>query len=170
LNRFEHVEAAYCLNSYYVTATAVSQAVQDVEALTERYPVRLTMGGEPRRRRAEVELLDGRLPLLPRVAQLVLEQLEGDVVVQAVGRVRPFTRPREVITFQAGALPGVAYTLEFRSLGQARNYFKVATPARAGRQARVERARRLRAQGLPRARIAEALGVSLSSIKRYLRG
>ena len=44
-----------------------------------------------------------RLTCLPQVARWVLEQKEADVVVRAVGRVRPFTQPREVITFHAGA-------------------------------------------------------------------
>jgi hypothetical protein len=169
LNRFEHVEAAYCCNSYYVTAAMVSQAVQDLEASTERYPVRIAMEGDPRRRRVEVSLPDGRVPILPWVAQQALEQLEADVVVQAVGRVRPFTRPREVITFQAGDLPGVNYNLEFGNLDQVRKYFDIPTPMQASREARVALARRLRAQGFTRSRIALELGISLSTVKRYLR-
>jgi hypothetical protein len=45
---------------------------------------------------------------IARLAQPTLEFKEHGVVVQAVGRVRPFTRPREVITFQMAELPGVS--------------------------------------------------------------
>jgi hypothetical protein len=169
VNRFEHIEAAFCLNSYFVSAAVVSQAVQDIEATTERYPVRIVLSGVPRRRRAELDLPDGRLTLLSRVASQALEQLEADVVVQAVGRVRPFTRPREVITFQAGALPGARYALEFGDLRQAREYFGLQSPSQAGLQTAIERAGRLKAQGYSKAAIAKEMNVSLSTVKRYLR-
>jgi hypothetical protein len=169
LNRFEHFDAAYCLNAYYVPARTVSEAVQEVEATNERYPLTLQSGGKPRRRTARVAMPDGRASLLPFVAQQALVQKEADVVVQAVGRVRPFTRPREAITFQADVLPGVRYTMEFDNLEQARSHFQIATPARVGLAARIEQARRLRAQGLSQARIAAEIGVSLPTVKRYLR-
>ena len=169
VNRFEHCEAAYCLTGYYVSADAVSRAVQDVEATGERYPVRVLTDGDPPRRVARVDLPDGRVPLLPGVAQAALEQQEGDVVVQAVGRVRPFTRVREIITLHASSLPGVHYNMEFRTLEQARRFFQVQTPAQAGLAGRVEQAWRLKAQGRSRTQIAEELGVSLSTVKRYLR-
>jgi hypothetical protein len=169
LNRFEHCEAAYCLNSYFVTPAVVSAAVQDVESSGERYPVRIETIGDPPQRRVQVELPDGREPLLPRVAQAVLEQKEADMVVQAVGRVRPFTRPREVITFHVGDLPGVRYTMSFRTLEQARSYFRIQTPAQADLASRVEQAWRLKATGHSKRQIAQKLGVSLSTVKRYLR-
>ena len=70
-------------------------------------------------------------------------------MVQAVGRVRPFTRPREVITFQAGALPEVRYTREFRTIAQARSHFAVPTRRRSEAESRADEARRLKALGLP---------------------
>jgi hypothetical protein len=169
VNRFEEIECAYCLNSHYTTAGVVSQAVQDIEAPTERYPVRIATAGDPRRRRVEMELPKGCVSILPWVAQQALQQQEADVVVQAVGRVRPFTRPREVITFQCDSLPNVRYAVEFRSLAQARTYFQVQTPTQASLEARVEQARRMKAQGHSRGEIAQALSVSVSTVKRYLR-
>jgi hypothetical protein len=170
LNCFQHCEAAYCLNSFYVSAATVADGVQDLDAPTERYPITIRFIGEPRRREASVSLPDARETILPRIAQGVLEQKEADVVVQAVGRARPFTRPREVITFQAGDLPGTRFTLQFRSLGQARSYFQIPTAKEAGLASRVEEARRLRAQGYLQKQIAQAMGVSVSTVKRYLRG
>jgi DNA-binding NarL/FixJ family response regulator len=169
VNIFEHIESAYCLCGYYVTPEVVSQAVQDIEATTERYPVRIVTAGDPRRRRVEVQLPDARLPILPWVAQQVLRQREADVVLQGVARVRPFTRAREVITFQCDSLPNVRYTLEFRSLEQARKYFQIQTPTQASFEARVEQVRRLKAQGYSKGEIAQALSVSVSTVKRYLR-
>jgi hypothetical protein len=169
VNRFEHAEAVYCLNSYFVTAGAVAQAVQDIEASTERFPVEIVMSGQPPRRSARLRLPDALEPITPLITREVFLQKEGDLIVQATGRVRPFTQPREVFTFHAGELPGVRYTLEFDSLAQARGYFRVGTAAQATRASQVERARRLRATGKTIKEIAAVLDVSVSTAKRYLR-
>ena len=169
INRFEHVEAAYCLNSYYVSAWAVSQAVQDIEASSERYPLAVRSVGNPPRRQVHITLPDAREPILPRIAQGTLDQLEADVVIQAVGRVRPFTRPREVITFHTGDLPGVRYTFQFRSLAKARDFFNVQTPTQATHSNRVEHVRRMRALGRTLKDTAQELNVSVATIKRDLR-
>ena len=105
VNRFEHCDAAYCLTGYYVNEATVAEAVHDLDASTKRYPVRIRTAVDPPRRTATVELPDDRETIVPQVARWVLEQKEADVVVQAVGRVRPFTRPREVITFHAARCP-----------------------------------------------------------------
>jgi hypothetical protein len=100
----------------------------------------------------------------------MLIQMEADVIVQAVGRVRPFTRPREVITFHVGDLPGVSYTRDFHTLSQAREFFGLPTPSAAEQLSRSEKIQRYRAQGHTHKRIANELGVSLSTVKRDLRG
>jgi hypothetical protein len=170
VNLFEHHESAYCLNSFYVSPATVARAAHDIEPTTDRYPVRIDFVGQPRRRVVRVDLPDSRETILPRIAQRVLDQKESDVIVQAVGRVRPFTRPREVITFHAGNLPGVTYTLQFRSLDQARHFFGILTPGGVEVASRAERARRLKALGRSKAQIAAELGVSRSTVQRYLRG
>jgi hypothetical protein len=169
VNIFQDFDAAYCLTGYYTTADAVAQAVHDIEASPERYPVRLELAGRPPRRRARVELPDGRETIVPRIAELVLAQKEADVVVQAVGRVRPFTRPREVITFHAGELPGVHYHVEFSSLAAARDFFGVATEKQADIQRQAAQALKLKAAGCTNRQIAAALDVSLATVKRYIR-
>jgi hypothetical protein len=169
VNRFEGHDAAYCLTSYYVSAATVAAAVHDLDPSTGRFPVRLVFAGDPPRRQAVVDLPDDRETILPRVARWVLQQKEDDVVIQAVGRVRPFTKPREIITFQVGDLPEVRYTLQFRSIAEARSHFGIATRRRSAAEARQAEARRLKALGLTRAQIAAAMNVSKESVKRYLR-
>jgi hypothetical protein len=169
LNRFEHFEAAYCLNSYYVSADVVSDATQEMEPSTARYPLMIRSGGDPPRRRVQLALPDAREPITQFIAQAVLEQKESDVVVQAVGRVRPFTRPREIITFHAGALPGILYSWQFRRLAEARAFFGLQTAFQGGQASRRARARRLRAAGRTLRAIAQELGVSLSTVQRDLR-
>lgn len=169
LNRFEGFHAAYCLNSFYIPPAAVSQTVQELEASTERYAVTIATTGRPARRSARVELPDAWETIIPVVAEQVLVQKEADVVVQAVGRVRPFTREREVITFHAGELPGVHYTREFLTLAQARSHFGILPSSQVAMQVRADEVLRLMALGKTKKQIAEALGVSLSTVKRDLR-
>src|SRR5262245_48788168 len=101
LNLFEEFDAAYCLTGYYVSPNVVEKVVYDIDTEDNRYRIDILTSPKPRRRTAKVQLPDQRETILPVIAQGVLDQKEGDVIVQAVGRVRPFTKPREVITFYA---------------------------------------------------------------------
>jgi hypothetical protein len=166
VNRFEGHDCAYCLTGYYTSAATVAAAVHDLDPSTERFPVRLVFAGDPPHRQAVVDLPDDRETILPQVARWVLQQKEHDMVIQAVGRVRPFTKPREVVTFQVGDLPDVRYTLQFRSLASARSHFRIPTRRQSAAEARRAEARRLKALGLTRAQIATAMNVSKESVKR----
>jgi DNA-binding NarL/FixJ family response regulator len=112
---------------------------------------------------------DNRQTIIPWLADAILLQKEADVIVQAVGRVRPFTRSREIFTFHAGVLPGVRYTREFLSLDEARSHFGITTPCKTARQSRVHKVRALKAEGQTHNAIAKQLGISLSTVKRDLR-
>jgi hypothetical protein len=169
VNRFEEFDAAYCVTGYYAPAAAVEGLVNDLEPSDRRVPVRLELRGHPRRRVAVVADPAAAHTVAPMLAREALVQKEADVVVQAVGRVRPFTRPREVITLHMGDLPTVCGVTEFHSLAAARADFGLPTPAEADRADRVARAARLRAAGKSVAEIALELGVSDSTAKRYLR-
>jgi hypothetical protein len=170
VNRFQEFDAAYCLTGYYTTPDAVAATVHDLNPTDDHVPVRLAWDGHSRTRVAVVEDPGVATSILPRLAGWVLDQKEADVVVQAVGRVRPFTQPREVITFHAGRLPGVRCTVEFESLAQARAFFNVKARRVADRDRRQQTAIELRQAGLSMAEIAGRLGVSKSTAKRYCRG
>jgi hypothetical protein len=167
INLFEHFDCAYCLTGYYVPSSVIADAVQDLQASDDRFPITIRPEGEPPRRTTHVELPDDRETILPNLARWTLEQLESDVVVQAVGRVRPFTRPREVITFHQGTLPGVRYNLEFRSLEQARNYLNVLSGRAAAHADRIAEARRLKTLGLSNPEIADRMKISVRTAIRY---
>jgi len=169
VNSFEHFDAAYCLTSYYVGAATIVQTVQDIDPTAERFPIVLDCRGQPPQRQARVLLPDQRETNLPRIAQGALVQKEADVVVQAVGRVRPFTKPREVITFQLGELPGVEYTANFTSLALARGYFNIPTRRASQLDKQRDQAWQLKTLGLTNRAIAEALKVSLATVKRYVK-
>jgi hypothetical protein len=166
-NLFEQFDCAYCLTGYYTTEAAVNAVLQDVLASDGHIPIRITTEGQPRRRRAGVVDPKDRNYDVHRLAQLALAHQEMDVVLQAVGRVRPYTRPREVITFQCAEHPHLAYTREFDSLGQARAFFEI-PHFRARRQQEIRaRIQALRRGGQTQAQVAQEIGVSLRTVKRY---
>ena len=131
-NLFESFDCAFCLTGYYVDESVVDQCLQDLTRRDLRLPLRIETVGSPKRRRAGVADPSDRYHDIARLAQPALEFKEHGVVVQAVGRVRPFTLPREVITFQMGELPGVSFTAEFNNLEQARRHFGVSSARQAG--------------------------------------
>jgi hypothetical protein len=169
-NLFEEFDTAYCLTGYYVNEEVVNSILQDVLASDGHIAIQITTGGRPRRRTAGVVHADDRVYDVHRLAQLALGQQEMDVVLQAVGRVRPYTRPREVVTFQCARHPHLDYTAEFSSLGEARQFFQI--PDRRCRQAlqRQEKIRAAREGGLTQEQAAERIAVSLSTVKRYWNG
>src|SRR5207244_6836191 len=124
-NLFEAFSAAYCLSGYYVNERVVNTVLQDVLASDNQIPIRITTESMPRRRRAGVLLPSHRLYDIHRLAQLALDQQEMDGVLQAVGRVRPYTKPREIITFHCGEHPHFPYTREFHNIGEARQFFGI---------------------------------------------
>ena len=168
VNRFQEFDAAYCLTGYYINAAILSKTVHDIDASSDRFPITIRTSGRPACRRALVKLPDDRATILPNIAQGVLDQLESDAVVQAVGRVRPFTRPREIITCHAGQLPGVQYTLNFDNLRAAREYFGISTARAARRDSRIEQAKQLKKAQFSVVQIAGYLNLHPKTIRRHL--
>jgi len=169
VNLFEHIESAYCLTGYYISPSTLEKAVYDLDITDDRFPISIVTRQNPMQRRAHLELPHQRVTILPTIAQGMLEQKEADVVVQAIGRVRPFTRSREIITFQAGTLPGIKFNMVFPSVAGARSYFSVPTRRSAEHGERVAEARQLSEAGLAVNEIARELQLSPRTIRRYLR-
>jgi hypothetical protein len=169
VNRFQNFDAAYCLTGFYANEAVVARTIHDIDSSADRFPISIRSSHQPACRRAHVELPDNRVTILPVIAQGVLDQLEADAVVQAVGRVRPFTQPREIITFHAGQLPGVQYTLDFDNLRAAREYFGISTARTGRRNSRAEHAKQLEKAGVSVFEIACRLKRHTKTIRRYLR-
>ena len=132
--------------------------------------MRVTTEGHPRRSRASVVWPAHRGYDIQWLSQLALEQQELDVVLQAVGRVRPYTLPREVITFQCAAHPHLQYTREFNTLEEARQFFGVPLRRRQQQHETAARVQAARQAGLTQTQAAVELGLGLATVKRYWRG
>jgi len=130
-------------------------------------PLQISTHGRPCRRLAGVRNQGDRIYDLHTLAQHALNHQEIDTVLQAVGRVRPYTKPREVITFQCAEHPDFAYTREFSSIGEARKHFDI--PSRRSAQATMlnDQILKARSRGMKQREAASLLGVSLRTIKRY---
>ncbi len=168
VNRFEDYDAAYCITGYYIPHTVVETMVNDLEATAQHMTVRINCRRTPPRRQAVVVEPSAAMTVAPMLAQNALVQKEADVVVQAVGRVRPFTKPREIITMHLGDLPGIDNVTQFPNLAVAREHFQLPTPSVAARVKKIAEVARLTASGMSQAEIANLINVSISTVKRYI--
>ncbi|HEY7116649.1 MAG TPA: ECF-type sigma factor, partial [Tepidisphaeraceae bacterium] len=165
-NLFESFDAAYCLTSYYVGEKELDQVLQDVTPSDLQIELKIRMDGRPLRRRVEVVDADDRFYDVAGLAPHALAELEMGVVLQAVGRVRPFTRPREVILFQANE-PRVSYAAEFATLDQARRHFGIPTGRERDAARTAVQVALAQAEGLTQRETADRIGVSERTVQRY---
>lgn len=167
-NAFEDFDCAFCLNSYNVNERVLDSVVQDLARPEHHVPLHIGYSADwPRRRQVKVQDPRHRYTDVGRVANLALQHKEMDVVLQAVGRVRPYTKPREIILFQCGTHPQVEYEREFNTLDEARLHFGV--PGRREQRKTDLQAEILaaRAAGFKQTETAELVGKSLSTVGRY---
>lgn len=168
INAFEGFDAAYCLNGYYVQDQQIGQLLQETLRDDLHIPLKIRTDGQPLRRRLlPTNPGDGIYREFIRLGQEALEQEELGVVVQAVGRVRPFTKPREIITFQCGQIPGVDYECEFPDLSKAREYFEIENYRRSEATSKRARIAQCRDAGMSTNEASDFLGCPLRTVQRY---
>lgn len=166
-NRYKRFHCAYCLTGFYVNEPVVNSILQDIRATDFQLPLKFTTEGPPRRRKVGVANPQDRFYDIAKLAQLVLNQQEMDVVLQAVGRVRPYTKPREVFTFQCAAHPQLPYTQEFNSLAEARVFFGIVSTRERQKATTTELVKAAKKRGLTQQQVANKLKISLSTAKRH---
>ena len=166
-NRFEHFDCVYCLTGFYVTERILSSALQDLRASDFQVPLVIRTVTQPARRIAEPAASAHAIYDIARLAQASLDHLEMGTVLQAIGRVRPFTRPREVISFQCADHPTDAYTNEFGNLAQMRRHFGLIDRRAAKGSATAKQVRALQLEGLAQKVVAQRLNVGLRTVQRY---
>ncbi|NAZ48128.1 DNA-binding response regulator [Vibrio toranzoniae] len=167
INQFEEFDCCYCLNSYYVKQGTLSDSVQDLRADSERIDVAITYSKNPRRRYGVVADDKYRFTDVAEVVNPMLQTLEMGCVIQAVGRVRPFTKTREVITFQGNDPLGTTYDKEFSNLAELRKHFGLATKRTRSSNSTADSVMALSTKNLKQAEIAKQLGISVRTVRRY---
>jgi hypothetical protein len=166
-NLFQEFDCAYCLTGYYVTEEAINGILQDLLGSDMKIPLRISIEGRPCRRRAGVLNQEDRIYDVHKLAQHALDIQEMDTVLQAVGRVRPYTKPREVVTFQCAGHPDLEYTREFTSIGEARHYFGIPGRRSAQTAELCSLVQDAKIKRMKQRETATQLGVSIRTIKRY---
>lgn len=168
-NRFEDYDSAFALNGFYCDPKDLSERMQEAEP--DRYRAAISIGTDARGyRHVTLDEPQHAYSGLDKLGDVYLAQLEMDTVVQAMSRVRFFTKPREVIFMQLADLrdivPGI---VEVRNLDEARQH--LAVPLFKTYQAAVGamKLRELMQNGVRREEAAASLGVSLSTARGWLR-
>lgn len=167
INQYEGFDCCYCLNSYYVKQDTLSNSVQDLRSNSERIDVAITYSKKPRRRYGIVDDEQFRFTDVAEVANPMLQTLEMGTVVQAVGRVRPFTQTREIITFQSNDALATTYDKEFSNLAELRKHFGLATKRKRSSNTTADNVIALSAKDLKQTEIAKLLGISVRTVRRY---
>lgn len=167
INDFEHFDCCYCVTSYNVTPAVLDAAIQEHYAPELRLPIEIAVAGQPRRRRAFVRDRRHADIDVAQLANTALRQQEMGVVIQAVGRVRPFTNAREIITMQCGEHPKMPYSREFPTLAAFRQHFGLETRRASQSEANRIAVLTAKAQGLTQQAVASATGLGLRTVKRY---
>lgn len=161
INKFEGYDCCYCLGSYYVPSEVLSEQLQDTMPERVRADIDIEVVGHQRR---VPESTDPR-------RMTYLKKLEVDPVIQAIGRVRPFTKPREIITFQlhdlSHEIPGV---VEVATVEAARQLLQLPRARDIDELPIREKAQELRQEGLSLREIAVRLGVSHEKVRKMLAG
>jgi hypothetical protein len=99
----------------------------------------------------------------------VLEFLETNTVLQAIGRVRPFTKPREIITFQIPIVDTqmIKPNETFHSIAAARDFFDIETARQGKANETAKIVKKATSRGMTVLEITERYGISKSTVYRY---
>jgi hypothetical protein len=162
VNSLEAFDALYCIGGYYARADHLNAVYQQTLPPDSRMPIGVRMEN----RRRQVYAADGEFNTRfhAKRASATHRMLERRVVLQAVGRVRPFTTRAEVILFQCDDLsPELGSIEEFGSLAEARRQLQVPTLAQLKRTARGETVRTRQDSGESLRTIATDLGIAPST-------
>ena len=162
VNSLEAFDALYCIGGYYARADHLNAVYQQTLPPDSRMPIGVRMEN----RRRQVYAADGEFNTRfhAKRASATHRMLERRVVLQAIGRVRPFTTRAEVILFQCDDLsPELGSIEEFGSLAEARRQLQVPTLAQLKRTARGEAVRARQDSGESLRTIAADLGISPST-------
>jgi hypothetical protein len=170
INLFEDFDCCFCLTSYFVDEKVVNQTIQSIYSSNMQIPLEITMNQEGVRRRImQPTFAKDRFFNVSTLAQHALNYNEMGVVIQAVGRVRPFTKPREIITLQCSELlhSGGGYTQEFTCFDEARQFFKIQSKRDSNKLKLQTLILDLKREGCTQKIVADHLGIDVRTVKRY---
>jgi hypothetical protein len=162
VNDFKSFDALYCIGSYYAQPDHVNAVYQ--QWLPHEHRANLQIATSNGTRCVQPTAPSPRDRNRAIGASRVLRVLEQRVVVQAVGRVRPFTSPAEVVVMQQDDYGSVLGDIvQYNSLKAARLAACVPTRAQMLRSVLGERLRHLMADGVSQRAAAKICNVATST-------
>jgi hypothetical protein len=162
VNSLQSFYGLYCIGGYYARADHLNDVYQQSLSPDTRMPIGIRMEGRRRRVYAADHGFNTRYHA--RRAEATHRMIERQVVLQAIGRIRPFTSPAEVILFQCDDLSAELGPIhEFPSLGVARRSLRVPRLCQMRRAALGEMIRARQNDGKSLRAIAADLGISPST-------
>jgi hypothetical protein len=168
VNLFSSYDCCYCINSYNIN---------------EGILVGNFFDGLPEESLPEIQIRKdstGSRTVLPNPALLgglweaineMLQMMEKGVALQAVGRVRPYNYPREIILYANHSFAnefGTSYT-EFATLEEAYQYFDLDNIKRCRRRVKFNRYLECLAKGSTKEEARLVAGISKPTVSRYFR-
>ena len=167
INTFSNYACCYCLNSYYISEAHLNQVLQSAEPEHHRIRARIQRDSYGYRKATVEEKY--RHSNIATLADIYLRVLELDPVLQAVGRCRFFTKPREVIFFQTNDLrPDLGDVTEFASVGSAATFFSLPAVKNLDSALDVAGLKALMDQGHSLREAARTMGIDKSTASRML--
>ncbi len=168
INLYENFDCAFCLNTYNMRDDVLNNYLQGTLATDLQTPVEIKYKkGLPRRRTAGASRMSDRIYDANELAPLALYELEMGFPRQVVGRIRPYTSPAEVITFQCNDHPQGSYSKEFNNLKDAREYFDIASKREEGALVTKSSVKACRSEGLTQRETKEKTGLSIRTIRNH---
>lgn len=167
VNALKDFDAIYCIGAYNARPDLVRDVYAQTLAPDQRPQFRITTVDGARR----LAGADGEHGSRFHAAEAgpTLALLERRVVLQAVGRVRPFTSPAEVVTFQCDDLSAELGEVEVHaSLNAARSAWGVPLFSQMQTSVLGDRMRPMREEGASFGAAASAFGVSKSTAHKAL--
>ncbi len=169
VNDYTEYQSCYCLNSYYIRASELNRTVQEFEPKHFRTELEIVTTPD-RRREVRVSTTDATDAERAWLGGIYLRKLEVDPVIQAGGRVRFLTKPREVVFFQMNDLErDLGPIREVGSLAGLREVLGIPSAREIDDAVDSRRAADLMASGKTAAEAAQIMGFSRETLFRRLR-
>ena len=168
VNDYTEYETCYCLNSFYIRSDELNRAVQEFEP--KHFRAELEIVRTPDRcREVRVRKTDTSDDERAWLGDVYLRKLEVDPVIQAGGRVRFLTKPREVVFFQMNDLArDLGEVRELGCLADLRAALGVPSARELDDAVEGRRAAELMASGMSANDVATQMGISRATVFRRL--
>ncbi len=165
VNTYEAYDCAVCLNAYYLSSNILKEKIY--ETLPETRGLDFSIVNKGNRRTVYPEPDIFRYKYYKMVANKVLHLFETLVVEQAIARVRHINYPRTVLVANRSRFQ-VPISAEFKNIYEFRKHYSIPTQRKSIFIERIKRARMMAISGLEVKEIATQIGVSVSSVYKYL--